>query len=75
MLRGARFLSLYNVGFSALIKTLLWELKKKKKPFNVCGIMWVIKTMHDGKVIIQSTGMLLNCNTRKYMYFKFYFSL
>lgn len=37
--------------------------------------MWVIKTMHDGKVIIQSTGMLLNCNTRKYMYFKFYFSL
>lgn len=27
---------------------------KEKKPFNVCGIMWVIKTMHDGKIITQS---------------------
>lgn len=61
------------VGLSAFIKNWEWfrTWKLKKKTFNVCGIMWVIKTMHDGDVIIQSVS--LNSNTGKV--FKFPFSL
>lgn len=63
------------VGLSAFIKTLLCEIGNGSvhgnTTFIVCGIMWVIKTMHDGDVIIQSVS--LNSNTGKD--FKFPFSL
>lgn len=43
-------------------------METKKTTFIVCGIMWVIKTMHDGDVIIQSVS--LNSNTGKDFKFK-----